>query len=288
MGVLPSRVRRAPMGAKDRRSLQVVGALAALLLTVGMIVRASVGLYSTGDESIVEVDPVTGEVVGGGVILVPGTQAKLFEDVELLPGQPVASCLRIEHRGDVRLDAVALRVSDVVGSPALLRALDLQVERGVAPAGGCDGFTPETATSVPLAAVGTGTVSGEWSEWSPVDGEVADYRFTLTLAEGISDELQGEAASTSFTWVATADPVGGDLLSRLLLLLAAVAREALLPLLLLIVVGVLFLGIQDRIDRQDPKLALAPVAEEPEPFLDPATLTWVHDAPAFEPVGGSR
>ncbi len=54
-------------------------------------------------------------------------------------------------------------------------------------------------------------------------------------------------------------------------ILAEVAGKTAFPIILVLIV-VLFLAVQDRIDRNDPKLALAPVRSEPLDFIDPISL----------------
>lgn len=61
-------------------------------------------------------------------------------------------------------------------------------------------------------------------------------------------------------------------------LAADTSEKAAFPVFLLIV-AVVFLAVQDRIDRNDPKLALAPVHAEPDlPFPDQSP----HTAPPLE------
>lgn len=258
------------MSRRDRRGLHLLGAIAALLFIGALILRGSLGLYvPPGDGGIVDVDPETGAVTGGAVQLVPSTTSPLFDDVELFPGERSSACLTIEHRGDVGLDAVLLQLADVTGPEPLLRALRLEVARGAGAARGCEGFRADEVIEGPLRDLTGAPAPTSWSSWVPEDGEEAVFRLTLSLAEDAADALQGATATSGFQWTATARPSGGGFAERLGLLLSAVARDALLPLLLLVVLGVLFLGIQDRIDRQDPKLALAAVVEEPDSFMDP-------------------
>ncbi|HSH62448.1 MAG TPA: Ig-like domain-containing protein, partial [Acidimicrobiales bacterium] len=54
-------------------------------------------------------------------------------------------------------------------------------------------------------------------------------------------------------------------------ILAEVAGKTAFPIILVLIV-VMFLAIQDRIDRNDPKLAHAPVRSEPLDFIDPSSL----------------
>jgi hypothetical protein len=59
-------------------------------------------------------------------------------------------------------------------------------------------------------------------------------------------------------------------------LVAPVVQRTAFPLILLIVAG-LFLLVQDRIDRRDPKLARAPLHARPDlPFLPPPSPGDVH------------
>ena len=56
--------------------------------------------------------------------------------------------------------------------------------------------------------------------------------------------------------------------NQLVQFLGTVAGKTAFPAALLVMV-VIFLGVQDRIDRRDPKLALAPVQSEALAFIDP-------------------
>jgi streptogramin lyase len=68
----------------------------------------------------------------------------------------------------------------------------------------------------------------------------------------------------------------------------AIATRSSFPLLLLLMVAA-FLGVQGRIDRRDPKLALAPVYPEPDlPFLPPGGASSVPPVPHPEPSGPSE
>jgi hypothetical protein len=285
---LPRLFSAPPMAPRDRRALHLVGAIAALLLISGLILRGSVGLYGDGKAGIVDVDPDTGAVLGGRVQLIPGSTTPIFQDVELMPGDRATGCFELLHRGDVPLESVVFTVQDPEGSSDLLGLVELEVERGTARAEGCDGFVADTSTSGPLDTFGESSTRDGWRSWQPYDGENAVYRFTLRLPEDVTNDLQGAIGSMGVRWVATAEPTGGDLGSRLMMLLAEVARDALIPLLILLVVAAIFLGIQDRIDRRDPKLALAAVVEEPEPFLDPSELVpvGVVGQRELQPTGG--
>ncbi len=280
----------APLPRRDRRVLHVVGAVAALLLVAGLVMRGTVGLTTPPGERIVTVDTATGQVTSGGVELSPGRVRPMFPDVHLEPGVAQSSCIEIRHEGDVQLDTVALRLDAAEGSSLLLDRLVLRVERGAPGVGDdCAGFVPsvEIADGRLLDLTAPPTAAG-WASWQPSGDEAASYRFTVLLPEeDVVDALQGARARVDFLWVATAQPVGGLLAPRLTLLALSFARDALLPLLLLSVAAVLFLGIQDRIDRRDPKLALAAVHEEPHEFRDGRSAKR-HDAPARRLVEAGR
>lgn len=261
----------APLPRRDRRALQLVGAVAALLLVGGLVMRGSIGLTRPQDERIVTVDATTGQVTSGGVQLVPGTVETMFPEVHLDPGVPRAACIEITHDGTVQLDTVALRLAAAEGSSRLLAALHLRIERGAPGAApDCTGFAPEAevADGRLLELTEPPSPAG-WSSWQPGRLETASYRFTVVLPpEEATDALQGARASVDFLWAATAQTRGAMVMPRVVMLAAAIARDAVLPLLLLAVLAVLFLGVQDRIDRRDPKLAMASVHEEPRAFRD--------------------
>lgn len=264
----------APLSRRDRRVLHVVGAVAALLLVAGLVIRGTVSLTRAPDERIVTVDTVTGQVLSGGVQLTPGRVRPMFPDVHLEPGVARSACIEVAHDGEVPLDTVALRLDATEGSSLLLDRLVLGIERGAPGVGDdCTGFSPvaDVASGRLLDLTEPPSPAG-WSSWRPAGNEVTSYRFTVLLPDDAAvDALQGTRARVDFLWVATAEPAGGLVAPRMLMLLLAVARDALLPLLLLVVVAVLFLGVQDRIDRRDPKLARAAVHEEPRTFRDAAS-----------------
>lgn len=254
---------------RDRRLLLVVGAIAALLLVAGLVARGTVGLTRPPGERIVTVDPVTGVITSEGVELVADRTTAMFPDVHLEPGVPLSSCIELTHTASSPVDAVALRVGDTTGSSLLLDRLRVRIERGAGGVGpDCAGFVAEqevVAGRVWDLAAPEG--SAGLASWEPGTRDRTAYRFTVVLPEAdATDELQGTRARVDFLWAATATPATDTVVGRTLLLALAVARDALLPLLLLAVLAVLFLGVQDRIDRLDPKLALAAVHEEPQTF----------------------
>jgi hypothetical protein len=122
--------------------------------------------------------------------------------------------------------------------------------------------------------------------WAP--NETHAYRFEISVRD--DNAAQGLTARQTFTWAAKGNldtPVGdkteeadatplarppgmnglGELLRRIGRVAAEVGRRSAFPTsLLMLVLG--FLSLQNRIDRRDPKLALAPVYPTPELSFD--------------------
>lgn len=291
----PPQTASRPLRVGDVRVARIAAALAALLLVGGLVVRGSLGLRSETPERYVRTDPVTGLIVDGSAGLTTSAAEPLFDGVVLHPGQTVEACVRIDYRGSADPDAVALELADVTGSSDLARGLTMVVDRGsLGDATGCSSFVAAaTVGAGPLDALAGREGATALGAWDPDAGEhAAWYRFRVTLDPGVEDQLQGETVATGFTWSALAAPESSSWMGRLTLLVGTVARNSIIPMLLLLAVTVLFLGIQDRIDRRDPKLALAPVTQEPLPFTPrsasaPVSSTVVDGTPVLAPLGGT-
>ncbi len=262
-----------PLRVGALRGLRVAAGLAALLLVGGLVLRGSMGLTRAQPERIVRTDPVTGAIETDGRIgLATDASRPLFDHVSLAPGDTVQACVRVDYRGDVDPDAVVLHLAGLGGSRPLADRLDVAVERGAiaTPATGCDGFVAEELVATgPLGSLADHArdAATGWRGWDPTPGEASTwYRVAVTLDDHTETSLQGARAETGFVWSAVAPPASSGLLHRVVVVLGAVARDTFLPMLLLLAVTMLFLGIQDRIDRRDPKLALAPVTTEPLEF----------------------
>lgn len=258
-----------PVG--ERRWLHLVGALAALVLVVGLVLRASVGLSRPIDERMVLIDPRTGTVTTPEIELRASTTDPLFPDVVLQPGESRTACLEIEQHGSVPPGRVVLRVPALGGSVDLARALRVSIDRGApGAAGDCHDFEP-------VARVASGTLDDlaalveapDVPAWTATDGQRASYRVAVVLSDEIAATLQGTRTTVDLRWMLTAPPAGPPWTSGPGVLFPALLRDVVLPFLWLLVVVVLFLGIQDRIDRRDPKLALAAVVEPPRTFSPP-------------------
>jgi hypothetical protein len=192
------------------------------------------------------------------------------------PGESATGCLRLTYRGS-EPDRVLLYGS--TSGTGFDRYLELKVERGASCKGGRRIFDG-TLTDFPDAP---GDAIGE--TWSPNESHA--YRFEISVRH--DNAAQGLTARQAFTWAmegllaqppaepsvqnpaeTLAQPPGLGGLRKVLQQIAQVAAEvgkrSAFPTGLLLLV-VVFLSLQNRIDRRDPKLALAPVHPTPDlPF----------------------
>jgi hypothetical protein len=198
------------------------------------------------------------------------------------PGDSASGCLRLVYRGS-EPDRVLLYGS--TSGTGFDRFLDLKVERGAS----CKGGRHKLVFDGSLKAFPDTPTAALEETWSP--GEEHTYRFEITVRD--DNAAQGLTARQTFTWSTEghlahppdeesvhttpagtlAQPPGIDGLRRVLEKIAQVAAEvgkrSAFPTGLLVLV-VIFLTLQNRIDRRDPKLALAPVHPTPDlPFGAP-------------------
>ena len=197
------------------------------------------------------------------------------------PGESATGCLWLTYRGS-EPDRVLLYGS--TSGTGFDRYLELKVERGASCKSGrrtpvFDG----TLTDFPDAL-------GDAIEetWSPNESHA--YRFEISVRD--DNAAQGLTARQTFTWATEgflaqppAEPsaqnpaetlaqppgLGGlrKVLQRIAQVAAEVGKRSAFPTGLLLLV-VIFLSLQNRIDRRDPKLALAPVHPTPDlPFGGP-------------------
>lgn len=217
------------------------------------------------------------------------------------PGDLDTACVTVTYDGRV---PARIRLHGSTTGTGLDRFLQVTITRGRLPQNSspsCEGFEPDETDHIgagpgviyqgtldrfpddPASAHIDPTPSSP-AAWT--DGEAHAYRVAVLLAD--QNTAQGLNATQAFAWSAEAAPLhpsgqgfaedsGGGLLEdvkRLLEALAHVATEvgkrAVLPFVLIFVL-VGFLIVQDRIDRRDPKLALAPIYPDPDlPFLPPS------------------
>jgi hypothetical protein len=195
------------------------------------------------------------------------------------PGDSATGCVVLSYRGD---EPARVRLFGKTGGTGFDRYLDLLVERGAS----CASFRAvDVAYDGTLEDFPDTRRDGIDERWKA--DEARAYRFEIRVRD--ANGAQGLTAKQTFTWVATSESAapkpgatappsttGGGLipvppspqgLRTLLEKIAKVAvevgkRSAFPTGLLMLVLG--FLSVQNRIDRRDPKLALAPVYPTPD------------------------
>lgn len=254
--------------------LRLTTALAALLFAVGLMSRLSVGLSGSS--------PTGREHLTLGNVLALGTDLRgqpLFEDVLLVPGEPRTACIRLDAEGRVDPEPVGLYVANLDGHRGLAEALRLTVEYGTghdpSTAGSCEGFRPaDTLASAPLATLfqDHGDGAGALRAWDPRPGLSSTwYRFTVELPSDPPAAAQGgRIDDLGLAWATTGTGVPQVWSERSLLFVTSLAERSTLPLLTLLALSVVFLGIHNRIDGRDPKLAQAPSVRRELEFREPA------------------
>jgi hypothetical protein len=261
MGAVLTRLRRRAF-RRGSLSVRFTAMVAALLLTSGIVIRLSAAMSSLSPQARQELAGTSELILRDDAAGVP-----MFSQVVLQPGEPVVRCIGVSVLAASTPAPVRLGLSGATGDPALTSATRLTVERGHAePGAGCDGFVARETVATGTLADLNGAAAAP--VWSPAAGEArAVYRITAELTDA-SDELQGLAVGgLTFTWDSGVGVAArGELLQKALLLAASVAQNAILPLLLMLTFAILFLGVQDRIDRHDPKLAMTPPPGEPLTF----------------------
>jgi hypothetical protein len=256
--------------------VRLLTALAALVLAGGLVVRMSAPLSSTSPSA-------RQALSSNGVLeLHADRDTPLFDQVSLLPGQPVAACTRL--RTDALDDPAPIQLSmkGYQGSEALAAATQMTVEHGVVEddAAGCGSFVVD-------AVVVSGSIADlqarHGMDGTPIDGGDPSagqtdtwLRVTVELPQSAPSAVQGQAiGDLGLRWsTSMASPAERGFRDRATLVMAAVTEHSVIPLMLVVVLALRFLGIQDRFDRRDPKLALAPIVRgavvfEPPPERPP-------------------
>jgi hypothetical protein len=193
------------------------------------------------------------------------------------PGDSATGCVRLTYRGSTPARVLLYGTTSGTGFD---RYLDLTVARGASCGRG------QIVYDGTLARFPDAPGSAIRERWSPDESHA--YRFEVSVRD--DNDAQGLTARQTFTWRAQGDveapaasppqttTPGGSLakapgvegLRRLLREIVRVAAEvgkrSAFPSALMVLVGA-FLALQNRIDRRDPKLALAPVHPTPDlPF----------------------
>lgn len=184
-------------------------------------------------------------------------EVPLFDDVLIAPGQSTSSCVTVETSASSRTNDPRVWF-DVAGESALAEHLIVDVVSGTSSRDACVGGE----------IVATGRLSallGEDSRWS-VDAPTAGldqrwYRLDVRMAKDAPNELMGaRVTGVSVRWAAEiAEASTRSLVERTTVFATGVAERSVIPLLIALAASIGFAGIQSRIDRDDPKLAYAPV-----------------------------
>ena len=226
---------------RDRRSVRWLAMAAAFLVVASMVMRASFSLGADGVDRIPEGDPATGTIA-----LSTMTDTPLFDDVHLAPGESVEGCIRVDARGDVDPDPVALGLDGFSGAD-LAAHLDVVVERGYGA-----GPTSDCGTFVSTARIASGSLldlatdgpDTDDTAWDPPAGSThTSYRIVVTLAPDVADVLQGTTSQTDFVWATGGTGQGGTASNEVLVRPGEVLRGTFVPLLSLLVACLVALGM---------------------------------------------
>jgi len=217
----------------------------------------------------------------------------LFRVSGLSPGAGRQACVDVQVRNAGRTPRVYFAGQDVRGS--LAPALELEVDAGPADGTGCRRFAGPAVFRGTLASLAADPTGRPVTGWQP--DQDGTWRFRITVTAG-AHAPYGASASVGFAWrltsagaataplpprrtggtARTATPPPGrervphvvlghpgpgkpTPFARLLRVLTALVRHPVYPATLLLLAA-LFVAVQDRLDRRDPKLALAPVRND--------------------------
>jgi hypothetical protein len=213
------------------------------------------------------------------------TDRPLFGPAPMAPGMTTTNCVRLTYRNPGA--ASTLKLYAQVQDGGLGRLLTMRVDTGSGGgAGACQGFRPgRTVYTGSLHAFGNAhgdAVEGlDLGSLPGAQGSVT-FRFSFSLPRSVT--TQGVRATAGFFWTARGEdgqtattgtpavdgggtpPPARSWLHRIVDALVATARRAFVPVARITAIGfftaavaALFLIVQNRIDRRDPKLADAPV-----------------------------
>lgn len=258
------RTRNRPRG--QTVAMQVATAMAALLLAGGLVIRMSAPLSSSSPSA-------RHSITNNGMLdMSLDRSTPLFGQVVLTPGVAQHACAVARVSSPDDLADSSLLFNGFSGSASLAAVTWVRIETAAAPSGPapCEDFQPETVVVDGLLAdVGFGGSGiAPPSTNAPVEPRDVWFRVSLLLPETAPTEVQGQAVSSmEVEWTVSVLTTSERRWSeQVLLLLGGLAEHSVLPLLTMLIAALLFLGIQDRIDRRDPKLAVAPVLHGFVPF----------------------
>ena len=189
--------------------VQLVVALAALVLVSLMVVRASSAAFSDTSDN-------PGNSWTAGTVVIDDGQGgtAVFSAGAMAPGDSVEACFDVVYSGTVTATSgVSFYVSDLVdtdsgaGGDAAATALsdDLDVDVQLGALGEVCGAVTGTPlhTAVALDSLPT-TFAGGATGWTPTasSDRTRAFRITVTLGSDTLNDAQGDTATATFTWEA--------------------------------------------------------------------------------------
>lgn len=244
-------------------SLRVAAAIAGLVLSLGLVVRLSVALSPLSPETRSE------DAASRAIVLRDDADGRaLFDDVDLAPGEQARRCVQLFSDGTRRPSEVVLDVTSRI-DPGVTDDLTAVVERG-------DGDCADLGRTVLVARGPAADVLAGLDEmpaaWVPLDEEAGPngwsttYRFTIALDGAAADEVQGAGIAFGLQWSTAFRAAGDGPVDTALALLVRTTEDTVIPILLILSLAVLFLGLQERLDRNASKLAHADTVDQLVPF----------------------
>lgn len=244
-------------------AIQLSAILASLLLSAGLVLRISATLTPVAPETRSDTAAKQAIQVRDDV-----NGLALFDAVHLSPGVPEERCITVRATGTRTPEEVRMRAASSVDGD-LAPWLRLTVDEGPALDRGrdCTGFDARTT----VAAGGIVNVleqldSGITWEPDPADaipgGHAVTYRLRAELLGDAPNEIMGTASQFDLNWSTTFDPAGEDFLGRSLAVAIRFTEDSMIPMLAIVALGILFLGVQDRLDSATPRLSQAALFDE--------------------------
>lgn len=250
-------------------AVQLSAVLAALVLSIGMVVRISTTLTAVSPETRSDTAASAAIQIRDGL-----NGVAMFDGVDLAPGATAERCITIRATGSRTPEQIRMEAASSI-DPAFEPWLRVQVDRGPPLGQGrdCDGFaSDETLAAGPYRDVMHELDAG--LDWAPATspeipgGHAASFRVRVTLLEDTPNEIQGARTTFDLVWASDFDQAGQSFLDRLLALVVRFTEDSFLPMLAIVALAILFLGIQDRLDVATPRLSKAALFEEIVPFED--------------------
>lgn len=247
--------------------LRLAACVAGLVLVSGLVLRMSVMMQHTAPEAQASRSGPAAVTLSSDVNGRP-----LFDGVRLAPGQPADACITVRTHSPRDVGPLGVFLTGYSGDDGFAEALQVEISLGVGTGPPtCVGFEPDTVlVSTSLAEAVTGDHHAESAVRPPEQESDAWYRVRVILPTEAATSAGGEVTDVGITW--TTLPLSDDLSpgDRARLLALRIVEASIIPLLLMLVITVLFLGVQDRIDRSEPKLVRAPVDIEDLGFRESA------------------